>query len=355
MPNRYVRNKHNEAGLPPGTLVHVGGVKSNSTRIDCYAFNSEVFTVSASIDIDELDSKIEKGKILWVDVKGLGDINSIEKLGTLFSIHPLVLEDVLNQTQRPKIEDFKDYLFTVIRSLKYDEQEGRVEAEQVCIIMGDTYVITFRESSRPIFDPIVDRLKVEKSRLRESKTDYLMYSCVDVIVDNYFVVLERVGDQIENIEDALVSRPRPQTLTKVHRLKTDLIFVRKSLWPLREIIGRMLVGESHFINDYMRPYLRDLLDHAIHAIDTVEAFRDITSGMIDIYLSSVNNRVSEIMKFLTIISTTFIPLTFLCGWYGMNFPDMPELKWQYGYPMVIVISISVAATMLTYFRRRKWI
>lgn len=355
MPNRYLTNRRHKAGLSPGTLVHAGQIKSDFTRIDSYSFNSDALTISESVQPDGPETITEPGKILWLDVKGLGDIDAIERLGKRFSIHPLVLEDILNSSQRPKMDDFKDYLFTVIRSLRYDEEDARAESEQVGIIMGSNFVITFRDSLHPIFDSVVQRLKVEKSRLRESGPDYLTYSCVDVIVDNYFLVLERIGDQIEEIEDALVSRPMPQTLGKVHRLKTDLIFVRKSLWPLREMIGRMLVGESHFINDYMRPYLRDLLDHAIHAIDTVEAFRDITSGMIDIYLSSVNNRVSETMKFLTVISTTFIPLTFLCGWYGMNFPDMPELKWEYGYPMVIVVAVSVALTMIAYFRKRKWI
>ncbi len=355
MPNRYLRNRSHKSGLPPGTLAHTGQVKSEFTRIDSYSFNSDSLNVSESAPPDGIETSKEPGKILWIDVKGLGDIDAIERLGNRFSIHPLVLEDILNSSQRPKIEDFKDYLFIVIRNLRYDDHKATAESEQISIIMGDSFVITFRDSLHTIFDSVVQRLKVEKSRLRVGGPDYLTYSCVDVIVDNYFLVLEKIGDQIEEIEDALVSRPMPQTLGKVHRLKTDLIFVRKSLWPLREMIGRMLAGESHFINDYMRPYLRDLLDHAIHAIDTVEAFRDITSGMIDIYLSSVNNRVSETMKFLTVISTTFIPLTFLCGWYGMNFPDMPELKWEYGYPMVIVVAISVALTMITYFRRRKWI
>lgn len=355
MSNRYLRNRSHKAGLPPGTLVHAGQVKSDFTKIDRYIFDKDSISIDESIHLDDLDTPTETGKTLWLDVKGFGNIGAIQRIGRKFNIHPLVLEDILNSTQRPKIEDFKNYLFTVIRSLGYDDQKDMAEAEQVCLIMGDGYVLTFRDSLHPLFDSIVQRLKIDKSRLREGGADYLTYSCVDVIVDNYFLVLERIGDQIEEIEDALVSRPMPQTLGKVHRLKTDLIFIRKSLWPLREMIGRMLVGESHFIHDYLRPYLRDLLDHAIHAIDTVEAFRDITSGMIDIYLSSVNNRVSEIMKFLTVISTTFIPLTFLCGWYGMNFPDMPELKWQYGYPMVIVLAVSVALTMITYFRKRKWI
>lgn len=349
------KKKLHRAGLSPGTLATVSETDSSPTVLNAVTFNVEEISFHDNVAPGELRNLIDPQKMLWLDVCGFRNIEVIESVGKAFNIHPLVLEDILNPTQRPKIEEFQDSVFMVIRSLRYDDSDDRAEAEQVCIIMGQNFVITFKDSHHPIFDPVVQRLKVEKSRLRESKSDYLAYSCIDVIVDNYFIVLERMGDQIEEIEHALVNKPLPQTLESIHRLKTDLIFIRKSLWPVREMVSRMMVGDSSFINPYLRPYLRDLFDHAIHAIDMVEAFRDITSGMIDIYLSSINNRLSETMKFLTIISTIFIPLTFLCGWYGMNFADMPELKWRYGYPMVLIIAVTIASTMIFYFRKRKWI
>lgn len=354
----YSRSKRSKRRRPvsgPGDLVFIGEDTSFPTRIDCFQYDNVRIEIHESIDVQLLDKYCDDSRITWLDVKGLADAGAIEAVGRKFNIHGLAVEDILNSTQRPKLEDFGDYVLIVLRSLRYIDGEDRSEAEQVSIIMGKNFVITFRDSDRPMFDSVVQRLKVNKSRLREGGSDYLTYSCLDVIVDNYFIVLEKIGDQIEDIEDALVYRPTTTTLGSIHQLKTDLIFIRKSLWPLREMVSRMLVGDTPFINESLRPYLRDLFDHAIHAIDTVEAFRDITSGMIDIYLSSVNNRLSETMRFLTIISTIFIPLTFLCGWYGMNFENMPELKWGYGYPMVIIIAITVAATMIMFFRKKKWI
>jgi magnesium transporter len=355
MPSRYFRKRSHKAGLPPGALVPIGKATSVSTTIDSIIFNSDELIVNQSIDASDIDAHVEDTRILWLDVKGLKQIDAVEMIGRKFNLHPLVLEDILNSAQRPKIEDYNDYLFIVIKSLRYDDVDFVTETEQISFILGKNFVITLRDVESPLFEPVIQRLKVRKSKLREGKVDYLTYSCIDLIIDNYFLILEKIGDRIETIEDALVSKPSHQTLGQIHKLKTDLIFLRKSLWPLREIISRMLGGDIPFINESLRPYLRDLFDHAIHAIDTVETFRDITSGMIDIYLSSVNNRLNETMRVLTIIATIFIPLTFLCGWYGMNFDDMPELKWRYGYPMVITLAIAVASSMLFYFRKKKWI
>lgn len=355
MSSRYFRKRSHKAGLPPGALVPIGKATSVSTTIDSIIFNADELIVNQSVDASHLDAHIDDKSIMWLDVKGLRQIQTVEMIGRKFNLHPLVLEDILNSAQRPKIEDYDDYLFIVIKSLVHDDVDFITQTGQISFVMGKNFVITFRDTESPLFEPVMQRLKVSKSKLREGKADYLTYSCIDLIIDNYFLILEKIGDRIETIEDALVSKPSNQMLGQIHKLKTDLIFLRKSLWPLREIISRMLNGDIPFINESLRPYLRDLFDHAIHAIDTVETFRDIISGMIDIYLSSVNNRLNETMRVLTIIATIFIPLTFLSGWYGMNFDDMPELKWRYGYPMVITLAITIASSMLFYFRKKKWI
>jgi len=261
----------------------------------------------------------------------------------------------MNTGQRPKMEDFGDYLFIVLKMLHYDEEEDETKTEQVSLILSSKFVISFQENEGDVFDSVRDRIRSDRGRIRKMGVDYLAYSLIDAIVDNYFMVLEKIGEKIEDIEDEMVKNPTPEVLHTIHRLKRELIFLRKSVWPLREVISRLERWESPLIDKSIDIYLRDVYDHTIQVIDALETFRDMLSGMLDIYLSSVSNRMNEVMKVLTIIATIFIPLTLVAGIYGMNFKYMPELDWFWGYPMVYMIMLAIGVVMLIYFRKKKWL
>ena len=266
-----------------------------------------------------------------------------------------MLEDIANTGQRPKIDDFDEYIFVVLRMLSFDVKENETKTEQVSIIFGRGFVISFQEMEGDVFDTIRDRLRNNKGRIRKMDSDYLAYALIDAVVDNYFIILEKLGETIEEIEDKLVTNPSTETLRTIHDLKREMIFLRKSVWPLREVISRMERSESALINKSTCVYLRDVYDHTIQVMDSVETFRDMLSGMLDIYLSSVSNRMNEVMKVLTVIATIFIPLTFLAGIYGMNFRHMPELELTWSYPAILILMFTVAILMVIYFRRKKWI
>ena len=292
----------------------------------------------------------------WINIDGIHQVDLIQKLGDCFRFHPLMLEDILNSDQRPKVEDFGDYLYIVLKMLHFDDASRSVVTEQVSIILGRNYVISFQEGKQgDVFDPIRERLRNNKGLLRKMGTDYLVYSLMDAVVDNYFVVLEKLGDKIELLEDDLALRPSPAAVNSLHKLKLEMILLRKSVWPLRDVITLMERHTSLLITDSTTVYFRDVYDHTIQVIDAVETFRDMLSGMLDIYLSSASNRLNEVMKVLTIIATVFMPLTFIVGLYGMNFRYMPELEWHLGYPMVLVVMIVIVVFMLIYFRRKRWL
>jgi magnesium transporter len=280
---------------------------------------------------------------------------ALESLGQCIGLHPLVLEDILNTEQRPKIEDYGDYLYIVVKMITYPDKADGIAVEQVSLILGQNFVISFQEGIQgDVFSPVRERIRNEKSRLRKMGADYLTYSLVDSVVDSYFAVLEELGERIEVLEEELIEQPSRNTLHTIHKLKQEMIFLRKSVWPLREVVNFMERGESPLINEGTRIFLRDVYDHTIQIIDTIETFRDMLSGMLDIYLSSISNRINEVMKVLTVIATIFMPLTFLAGVYGMNFEYMPELKWRWGYPAILLVMLAVAVSMLTYFKKKRW-
>jgi len=317
-----------KVGLPPGTLVHIGERKTEKIKIPT---------------------------VTWINIDGLQEVGVVEKIGTHFGVHPLILEDILHTGQRPKAEDLGDYLFIVLKMIYHDENEDEIMGEQVSLILGQNYVISFQEREGDIFNPIRERIRNGKGRIRKAGADYLAYALIDAIVDHYFVILEKLGEKIESLEEELVTNPIPETLQMIHTLKRNLIFLRKSVWPLREVISGLERGESPLITEPTGIYLRDVYDHTIQVIDTIETFRDMVSGMLDIYLSSLSNRMNEVMKVLTIIATIFIPLTFIVGIYGMNFKFMPELEWHWGYPTALIIMLLLVGFMLLYFRRKKWL
>jgi len=353
---RFIKRVSRKIGLSPGTLVHIGKKKVEKVRIRLIDYDEAQLQEKEAKIIEECFPFKDLPTVTWVNIDGLHDIKLMEKIGKHFGLHPLVLEDILNTEQRPKIEDFDDYLFVVLKMLHFDENEQEVRAEQISIILASNFVLSFQERVGDIFNPLRERIRSAKGRVRKMGPDYLAYALMDAIVDNYFIVLEKLGEKIESMEQELVTNPTPETLQTLHNLKREMIFLRKSVWPLREVVSRLERGESKLIKDSTGIYLRDVYDHTIQVIDTIETFRDMLSGMLDIYLSSVSNRMNEVMKVLTIIATIFIPLTFIVGIYGMNFEYMPELKWHWVYPKAFwVVIIGVAVFMAFYFRKKKWL
>ncbi len=353
--SRLIKQRSKKVGLPPGTLVHIGEKKRERTTITILDYDELHLQEQEIETVDECLPFKDKPTVTWVNVDGIHEVEVLERLGDCFGLHPLVVEDILNTDQRPKMEDFGDYIFIVLKMLYYSDKDNEVVTEQISLILGPSFVISFQEREGDIFDPIRERIRSEKGRIRKMGADYLAYALVDSIVDNYFIILEKLGERIEFLEDELVTNPTPETLQAIHDLKREMIFLRKSVWPLREVISGLERGESPLFQESTGIYLRDIYDHTIQVIDAVETFRDMLSGMLDIYLSSISNRMNEVMKVLTIIATIFIPLTLIAGIYGMNFRYMPELEWRWAYPMLWLVMIVIGGFMLIYFRRKRWL
>jgi len=352
--NRLIKKISKKAGLPPGTLVHIGEKKTEKVRITIIDYDEQQIQEKEAKTIEESFPFRDKPTVTWINIDGIHQVEIIEKIGKHFDLHPLLLEDIVNTGQRPKMEDFEDYIFAVLKMLYYDEKDNEIKAEQVSIIVGSNFVISFQESEGDVFNPIRERLRNGKGRIRKMGTDYLAYSLMDAIIDNYFIILEKIGEKIEGIEEELVTNPTSETLQEIHNLKGEMIFLRKSVWPLRELVSGLERGESPLIKESTGIYLRNIYDHTIQVIDTIETFRDMLSGMLDIYLSSVSNKMNEVMKVLTIIATIFIPLTFITGIYGMNFQYMPELGWRWSYFGVLSVMVIMGIGMVIYFRMKKW-
>ncbi len=335
--------------------MHVGEKRRELVKLSVINYDEVNFQEKEVNNVEEALSLRNKSSVTWLNIDGVHQPEIIEQVGKNFGMHPLVLEDIANTGQRPKMEDFDDYIFVVLRMLRFDEKENQTKTEQISVILGRDFVVSFQEMEGDVFDAIRERLRSNKGRIRKMGADYLAYALIDAVVDNYFMVLENLGETIEDIEDKLVTNPTAETLRTIHDLKREMVFLRKSVWPLREVINRLERSESPLINKSTFVYLRDVYDHTIQVMDAVETFRDMLSGMLDIYLSSVSNRMNEVMKVLTVIATIFIPLTFIAGIYGMNFRYMPELELAWSYPAVLILMLIIALLMVVYFRRKKWI
>lgn len=359
--SKFIKRVSKTIGLAPGSLVHVGEKKQEKPRISIIDYDQENFKEKEAKSEEECFPFKESPTITWINIDGLHDTDIIGRIGSHFDIHHLILEDIVNTSQRPRFEESDKYIFIVLKMLYFDEKEDETKAEQVSVILGSNCVISFQEREGDVFNPIRERIRSNKGRIRKSRADYLAYVLLDAVVDNYFVILEKMGEKIEGMEDELVARPTPENLQTIQNLKRDMIFLRKSVWPLREIISGLQRSESGLIQDSTTVYMRDLYDHTIQVIDTIESLRDMVSGMLDIYMSSISNKMNEVMKVLTIIATIFIPITFVAGIYGMNFDpgvsklNMPELSWPFGYIFAWGVMIMIAAVMVSYFKRKKWI
>ncbi len=351
MPKRIKRSK--KAGLPPGTPIHIGEKRTEKTRIQLISYDESGFFEQEAEAAEEYCAARTATGITWVNVDGIHQIDLLQRLGGCFGLHPLVLEDIVNTDQRPKMEDFGDYVYIVLKMLTTNGG-GEIVAEQISLILGQNFLLSFRERESDIFNPIVERIRNAKGLIRKEGADYLAHAVLDAVVDRYFGVLEKREEEIDLLEDEVIADPTPRTLQNIHTLRRDLIFLRKAIFPFRSVIGALERGESPFFKQTSRIYLRDIYDHTVHIIDTLETFRDLATGLLDIYLSSVSNRMNLAMRTLTVIATIFMPLTFIAGLYGMNFKNMPELQWRWGYPAVLLLMAMVAISMQVYFRRKKW-
>ena len=352
---RPVKKISKKAGLPPETLVHIGERKAEKVKITIIDYDEVRLEERVVKEVRECFPYKEKQTVTWINVDGLHDPEVLEAIGTCFEIHPLVLEDIADTEQRPKMEDLERYIFVVMKMLQYDETWKEIDTEQVSLILGPNFVISFQEKEGDVFDHIRDRIRTGKGRIRKMGADYLAYALTDAIVDNYFVILDKIGQEIDRLEVELVTNPAPDTLPAIHVFKGEMIFLRKSVWPLREVVSSLERTESLLVKDTTGIYLRDVYDHTIQVIDTIESYRDIASGMLETYLSGLSYRMNEVMKVLTIVATIFIPLGFLASIYGMNFRFMPELSWRWGYLTVLGLMAVMAIGLGVYFKRKRWL
>jgi len=353
--SRFNKRRSIKSGLPPGSLVHIGDESNKAVQISVIGYTPDGIEEQQFQHIDQyLEHPCDKA-VVWVNVEGVHDVELIRALGEKHTFHPLVLEDIVNTVQRPKIEDYGDYLFIVLRMLRPAE-EGNFSSEQLSIILGPDYLFTFQEGIKgDAFDLVRNRIRSGKGKIRGMGADYLAYALIDAIVDGYFSVLEGFGERIVDVEEDLALTADQNALHRINGMKKEIIFLRKAVWPLREAISFLERGDSHLLQDATRLYFRDIYDHTVQVIDTVETYRDLLSGMLDLYLSSISNRTNEVMKFLTVIGTIFMPLTFLVGVYGMNFKHLPELEWRNGYFALWGVMIAMALLMVAYFRKKRWL
>ncbi|BBM82582.1 magnesium/cobalt transporter CorA [Candidatus Uabimicrobium amorphum] len=344
------KKRHLKIGLSPGTLVYMGDKSETPVAINVFKAHTKSFT---KLQEEELsDSLSHLNQPVWLNVNGLHRIETIQLIGKHFNIHSLVLEDIVNPHQRPKMEEYPHYIYIVLKMLSYEEEKNTIETEQVSIILGKEFVLSFREKSGDVFNSVRNRLK--SGKIIDKGMTYLTYTLIDSIVDHYFLLLEEMREDLEELEDDLISNPQPENMHTIHNLKREIISLRKMVSPLREIV-RKLQQDSSIVDENVRIYFRDVSDHIAQVIDQIETFREMLSSMLDIYLTSISNKMNEIMKMLTFISTIFIPLSFIVGVYGMNFKHIPELEWQWGYFCVWGIMITIVFSMLFYFKKKRWL
>lgn len=352
---RLIKNKPKNIGLAPGSLVYVGDKEKNPITVTLFDYKSEHFVEKKINNLDELVTYKASDTISWINIDGVHDVNILESMGKLFDIHPLTLEDILNTNQRPKVDEYPDYLYIVLRMFFLEEKDKSLKNEQVSLILTKNFVITFQEDAGDVFDPVRERIKKPGTKMREYGTDYLSYALIDAIVDSYFHILEKLGEEVESLEDNIVLNPTKNDIQTIHLLRREMILLRRAIWPLREVIATLQRNEIDFIDEKTQVYLRDVYDHTIQVVDTIESYRDMIVGMLDTYLSSTSNKLNEVMKVLTIISTMFIPLTFLAGVYGMNFKSFPELGYDWMYPWGFwAFTLILIIGMFVYFKHKKW-
>ncbi|MCB5188173.1 magnesium/cobalt transporter CorA [Methylobacillus caricis] len=351
------RHSHSKKiGLPPGTLMHTGDIKTTHIQLTLFRYNADFIEEKTIHSLDEIgDTQAPDNTILWLNIHGLHDPKLMAEIGQKFKLHPLVLEDILNTDQRPKADAYDDYLYLVTRFFNYDSDQMAISSEQISLILGNQFVLSFQERPTGSFDPVRERLRANKGLLRKSGADVLAYALLDMIVDKYFAMLEQMSDDCEKLEEQLLRKPSDAVLQSIHRLKRETMDLRRAVWPLREIINTLIRNEYGFFQDNTILYLRDVYDHSIHFIESLESLRDLLAGMLDIYLSSISNQVNKEVRILTVVTMLFMPATLISGIFGMNFEHMPLLNDSWGFWFAIGIMLLVASSMALHFWRRQWL
>lgn len=357
---RFYKKTSDKLGQRPGTVSYIGDSRDEPVKIQVLNYQAEQLTETAYDRIEDTLFFKEVDPVTWINITGIHDIKTIEKIGEQFGVHPLALEDIVNTGLRPKFEETDEYIFISLKML-YLNSHNKIKSEQVSILFGQSFVITFQEVEQDVFEPVRNRIRKTVPRSRFLQPDYLAYTLIDAIVDHYFVILESLGSVIEEVELDLMDNPTADKLEVIHELKRELILFRKPVWPLRELVGAYERSDSKLRSELTQPYIRDLYEHVIQVIDTIETYREMVSGLLDIYLSSVSNRMNEVMKVLTIIATIFIPLGFLAGVYGMNFDtsispfNLPELGMKFGYIFFWLAVLVIGGGLAIFFKRKKWL
>ena len=345
---------HKKIGQIPGTLIYTGE-KASNLAIEVFDYNSDKFEEKELSRIEDAFIYKSTDSITWININGLSHINDIEKIGNHYNLHPLILEDIVNTTQRPKIDEYDDYMFVVIKMLYYNTEENII-SEQVSFILGENYVLTFQEADGDVLETVRDRIRFGKGRIRGLGSDYLLYALIDSVTDHYYSIIEKMGDKIEDLEDNLFNGQTQNEISQqIQDLKRELLKVRRAIFPLREIINRIEKTEHKLILDKTLHYFRDIYDHIIQVTENIDIYREMVWSLMDMYMTAISNKMNEVMKVLTIIATIFIPLTFIAGIYGMNFDNIPELHYKYSYFILWIVMILLFIGMLFYFKRKKWL
>ncbi|QCX38505.1 magnesium/cobalt transporter CorA [Aureibaculum algae] len=348
-------NASKKAGLPPGSITYIGKERSEAAILEMISYNPQELSKVKYDTCAELHKYMQPNSVNWINVDGIHNYQLINEFHDIFKLDNLLLEDVSNTNQRPKVEEYENYLFLSLKMLRYDEVEKTIDSEQISLVLSKDYVISFQEKTGDVFGHIRERIEAPKGQIRSKKNDYLFYSLIDSIVDNYFIAIENIGNDLEDLEDEIFNDPSQKSLQKIHAYKNVLLVLRRSIYPLRESVNKLLRDNDKFISPRNIKYFNDVHDHTIQIIDILESYRDVVSGLKDSYLSSLSLKMNQVMQVLTIMATIFIPLTFIAGIYGMNFETIPELKWEYGYYYFWAISIAIGIGLLFYFKKKKWL
>lgn len=341
-------------GHPPGTMIHVGNGNKFPSRVSVINYDQNKFERSEVDNPSQCLAAIDKNNVTWINLEGVHDIAMVEALGKEFGLHPLVMEAIVNTETRPHLESYGDYLFLVLRRAAWDHTSGGISFRQLCVILGHNYVITFYEQSSDILASLANRLQQGRGTIRSHGADYLAYAILDQVIDRYYYVMEHLGERLETLEDQVLANPESVRSGQLHQLKTELLYLRKSVIPMREVANQLRHDPETLFAPNTHPFLRDLYDHTLLVIETLDVYRDMVSSLFDMYLSSISNRMNAVMKVLTLVATIFIPLTFIAGWYGMNFKHMPELELRWAYPALGGLMLLVAVGMIIYFKKKKW-
>lgn len=350
--NKRIRKK---TGLPPGSIIYTGGEKTHLPEISLFKFNTEFYEEREAIADENLKLLVTEDTVTWINVNGVHDTDLISKFEKDFNIHTLLLEDIANVNQRPKIDSYGDYLFFSLKMLSYNSDTKEIDNEQVSFVLGKNFLISFQEKPGDIFDHVRERIRHNQGKVRHKQADYLCYTLIDLIVDYYFHIIEIIGDEIDELEDIILINPLQENLQAIQNNKKQLLMLRKAIFPLREAIYKLVKNEYQLVETKTVKYFNDVYDHTVQIIETIESQRDMNSGLKDIYLSGVSMQMNKVMQVLTLIATIFIPLTFIVGIYGMNFEYMPELSWRYGYFIIMGIMFAISVFLVIFFKKKRWI